>query len=138
MDDEETHHNCQPFLQYVSLKGKQGEAVQVKALFDEGAMVNAMCAMAFEQVKSSLRGWGTLLKRLCMVNGTVIPSKVSWKGEVTIGGIRTEGEFKVFKSGGRWEFLLGKLLLLAFRAIHEYKTDMVHITGEGSSTIIYN
>ncbi|KAG2071616.1 hypothetical protein BDR04DRAFT_956738, partial [Suillus decipiens] len=110
----------------------------VKALFDEGAMVNAMCATAFEQVKSQLRGWGTSLKRLRMANGIVIPSKVSWKGEVTIGGIKTEGEFEVFKSGGGWEFLLGKLLLRAFRAIDEYETNMVHITGEGGSTIIYN
>jgi hypothetical protein len=137
-DDDETRHNCQPFLQYVSLKGKQGEAIQVKALFDEGAMVNAMCATAFEQAKSQLRGWGTSLKRLCMANGAVIPSKASWKGEVTIGGIKTEGEFEVFESGGGWEFLLGKPLLQAFRAIHEYETDVVHITGEGGSTIIYN
>lgn len=27
MDDEETHHNCQPFLQDGSLKGKQGETI---------------------------------------------------------------------------------------------------------------
>jgi hypothetical protein len=125
-------------LQYVSLKGKQGEAVLVKALFDEGAMVNAMCATAFEQVKSRLRGWGTSLKRLRMANGAVIPSKASWKGEVTIGRIRMEGVFEVFESGGGWEFLLGKPLLRAFRAIHEYETDVVHITGEGGSTIIYN
>ncbi|KAG2057624.1 hypothetical protein BDR06DRAFT_878132, partial [Suillus hirtellus] len=110
----------------------------VKALFDKGAMVNAMCATAFEQVKSQLGGWGTLLKRLRMVNGAVIPSKAAWKGEVTIGGIKTEGKFEVFKSEGRWEFLLGKPLLQAFQAIHKYETDVVHITGEGSATIIYN
>lgn len=77
-------------------------------------MVNAMCATAFEQVKSRLRGWGMSLKRLHMVNGAVIPSKALWKGEVMIGGIKTEGEFKVFESGGGWEFLLGKPLLHAF------------------------
>ncbi|KAG1854359.1 hypothetical protein C8R48DRAFT_807979, partial [Suillus tomentosus] len=73
-----------------------------------------------------------------MANGAVIPSKATWKGEVTIDGIKTEGEFEVFESGGGWEFLLGKPLLQAFRAIHEYETDVVHITGEGGSTIIYN
>ncbi|KAG2349503.1 hypothetical protein BDR05DRAFT_994531 [Suillus weaverae] len=78
-DDKETHRKCQPFLQYISLKGVQGEAVRIKALFDEGAMVNAMCVKTFEQVKHQLGSWGTSTKRLRMANGTIIPSRAVWR-----------------------------------------------------------
>jgi hypothetical protein len=43
--DGEAQQNCQPFLHYVAFTGPQGEIVRVKAFFDEGAMVSAMCAV---------------------------------------------------------------------------------------------
>ncbi|KAJ8585783.1 hypothetical protein M405DRAFT_744702, partial [Rhizopogon salebrosus TDB-379] len=138
MDDGETHQNCLPFLQHVSFAGPQGEIVRVKALFDEGAMVSAMCTSVFEQVKHRLGNWVPSTKRLRMANGTIVPSKAVWRGEVTINGISTQGEFEVFNSGGGWKFLFGKPLLFAFKAIHEYETDTVSITGKGGSTTIRN
>lgn len=73
-----------------------------------------------------------------MVNGTIVPSRVKWKGRVIIVNIKIQGEFEVFDSSGGWYFLFRKPLLQAFRAVHEYKMDTVHITGEGGSTIIHN
>ncbi|KAG0701844.1 hypothetical protein DFH29DRAFT_999831 [Suillus ampliporus] len=73
-----------------------------------------------------------------MANSVIIPSQAIWQGEITIAGIRTEGEFKVFDSGGRWKFLFGKPLLHAFKAVHNYETDHVQITGKGGSTTIRN
>jgi hypothetical protein len=73
-----------------------------------------------------------------MANGTIISSKATWKGEVIIEGIKTRGEFEVFDSGGGWKFLLGKPLLQAFKAVHEYKTDTVCITGDGGAATIHN
>ncbi|KAG1774665.1 hypothetical protein EV702DRAFT_1237852 [Suillus placidus] len=73
-----------------------------------------------------------------MANGTIVPSKAVWRGEVVIAGIRTQGEFEVFDSGGGWSFLFGKPLLQAFKAVHEYETDTVRIMGEGGSATICN
>ncbi|KAG1776196.1 hypothetical protein EV702DRAFT_1198505 [Suillus placidus] len=73
-----------------------------------------------------------------MANGVVVPLKAVWKGEITIAGVKAEGEFEVFDSGGGWRFLFGKPLLCAFKAVHEYETDTVHITGKNKSRTIYN
>jgi hypothetical protein len=66
-----------------------------------------------------------------MANSTLASLKGTWKGEVTIVGVNMQGEFEVFDSGGGWKFLLGKPMLQSFKAIHEYETDIVHITGNG-------
>ncbi|KAG2742820.1 hypothetical protein P692DRAFT_201653941, partial [Suillus brevipes Sb2] len=119
--------NCKPFLHHVAFTGPQGETVHVKALFDEGAMVSAMCATTFDSVKHHLGNWTTSTKQLRMANGALVPSKGTWKGEVTIAGVKAQGEFEVFSSGRGWKFLLGKPMLKAFKAIHEYETDTVYI-----------
>ena len=46
-----------------------------------------------------------------MGNGTIVPSRATWKGKMRLGNITVEGEFEVFDSGGSWAFLLGKPLL---------------------------
>ena len=129
---------CQPFLQHISLAGPHGEIVRVKALFDEGAMVSAMCATLFQQVKHRLGDWGPSTRRLRMANGTVLPSEAVWKGEITIGGVTMRGEFEVFQSGGGWNFLFGKPLLQTFKAVHDYDTDVVQVTGNGGTTTLQN
>lgn len=60
-----------------------------------------------------------------MANGTITLSKAVWRGEITLGGVMAQGEFKVFRSGGGWKFLLGKPLLRAFKAVHNYDRDKV-------------
>lgn len=113
----EAHHECQPFQQHILFAGPQGEVVWVKALFDEGAMVSAMCATAFEKVKHCLGNWGVSVKQLRMANSTLVPLKATWRGEVMIAGIKTQGEFEVFDSGGGWEFLFRKPMLHAFKVM---------------------
>ena len=44
--------HVRPFVHMVELKGKPGIIAAVKGLFDEGALVNAMCNLTF----ASLRG----------------------------------------------------------------------------------
>lgn len=46
-----------PFVHYISLHSKNGEITRVKALFDGGAMVGAMCASFFHRVKHRLGNW---------------------------------------------------------------------------------
>jgi hypothetical protein len=78
---------CLPFLQNTSCVGPQGEIVQVKALFDEGAMISTMCSVTFNKVKHRLGNWAPSSKSLCMANRTIVWSQAKWKGEVTVGGI---------------------------------------------------
>jgi hypothetical protein len=125
-------------MQKITFTGPSGEKIQIEALFDEGAMISAMCTKTFKWVKHRLTNWEPSTKQLRMANGTIIPSKATWKGEVIIKGIKTRGEFKVFDSGGGWKFLLGKPLLQAFKAVHEYETDIVHITRDGGAATIHN
>ena len=77
----------------------------------------------FNKVKQRLGVWGPSKKMLRMANSERIPSQAHWSGTVKVGGIMTHGEFEVFDSGGHWDFLFSKLLLMAFKAIHEYGED---------------
>ena len=64
-----------PFIHMLSLEGPKGEVVRIRGLFDDGALVNAMCSSVFEKVKKRL-GRGIPSKRqLRMANGSVIPSE---------------------------------------------------------------
>ena len=40
-----------PFIHWLLLHGPQGEVVRVKALFDRGAMVGAMCTSFFKKIQ---------------------------------------------------------------------------------------
>jgi hypothetical protein len=46
-----------PFVHYILLHSKNREITQVKALFNGGAMVGAMCASFFHRVKHCLGSW---------------------------------------------------------------------------------
>ncbi|THV02934.1 hypothetical protein K435DRAFT_618155, partial [Dendrothele bispora CBS 962.96] len=116
-----------PFVHRVGFEGVGGEVVWAKGFFDDGAMVAAMSAGVFDQVKHKLNGWGPSAKRLRMANNVVVPSIAHWKGIVVLEGIQVPGEFEVFDSGGAWEFLFGKPLLNAFRATHDYEADVIRI-----------
>ncbi|KIK35641.1 hypothetical protein CY34DRAFT_95739, partial [Suillus luteus UH-Slu-Lm8-n1] len=137
-DEEQSRKACLPFLQNIMFAGPKGEIIRTTALFDEGAMISAMCTSVFDKVKHRLGNWTQSKKRLRMANGTIIPSQAVWKGEVEIAGIKAHGEFEVFDSGGGWKFLFGKPMLHAFKAVHDYSTDQVRITGKGGTATISN
>ena len=50
-----------------------------------------------------------------------------------MGGVKAQGEFKVFDSGGGWAFLFRKPLLCTFKARHNFEDNMVTITGNNSA-----
>ena len=128
-----------PFMHWLLLHGPRGEVVRVNALFDGGAMVGAMCASVFEKVKHRLHGQATPSSRLLrMANRIVIQSQAVWKGTLELKGIRMEGEFEVFDSGGGWKFLFGKPLLRCFQAVHDYDTDTVFIRSEHGTAILHS
>jgi hypothetical protein len=127
-----------PFLHQVLLEGLRGEIVRVRALFNNGAMVGAMCVSVFDKVKHRLHNWSQSKRPLDMANGNIVNLLAKWSGMIEIKGIRAKGEFEVFNSGGGWGFLFGKPMLQAFRAIHEYETDTIHILDQQWGITLFN
>ncbi|KAG0694730.1 hypothetical protein DFH29DRAFT_1006073 [Suillus ampliporus] len=108
-----------PFIHQVILEGPKGEAVRVRALFDNGAMVAA-------------------IKEAENANGSIINSEAKWSGTIEINRVRAKGDFEVFNSGGGWAFLFGKPLLQSFKAEHNYQSDTIKIINGPQSTTIHN
>ena len=128
-----------PFTHWLCMHGPQGEIVRVQALFDGGAMVGAMCTTFFNRIQHRLHGQTKPSgRRLRMANGVIVPSQAVWKGVLELGGLRAEGEFEVFDSGGGWEFLFGKPLLHCFKALHDFEADTVTIRSVGNSVMLRN
>jgi len=128
-----------PFTQWLLLHGPQGEVVRVKALFDGGAMVGAMCASFFKKIQHRLQGQTKVSnRRLCVANGVIVPSQSVWSRTLELGGLRAEGEFEIFDSGGGWEFLFGKPLLHCFKAMHDFNKDTVTIRSGHKSVTLCN
>jgi len=128
-----------PFQQWLLLHGPQGKIVWVKAQFNGGAMVGAMCTSFFKKVQHWLQGQTKPSSRwLRMANGIIVPLQGVWKGVLELGGLRSVGEFEVFESGGSWEFLFGKPLLRCFKVLHDFSMDMVTIQVAQKSVVLHN
>jgi hypothetical protein len=125
-----------PFTHYLRLHSANGEITRVKALFDGGAMVGAMCTSVFRRVQHRLGSWYPSQCRLRMANGVIVRSQAMWKGVMELGGIRVEGEFEVFDSNQGWGILFGKPLLRAFNAVHDYGTDVVTISSPTTKAVV--
>jgi len=67
---------------------------------------------------------------LHMANRYVVKLLVTWEGEISMGGAQVHGSFEIFNSCGNWDFLLGKKLLMVFKAVHIYETDEVTVEGK--------
>jgi hypothetical protein len=127
-----------PFVHEVQLQGPKGEVVRVRAVFDDGAMVGAMCTTIFEQVRHRLAGWQPSQRVLRMANGALVRSRAQWSGTIELEGMKAQGNFEVFDSGGGWSFLFGKPLLKAFKAQHEYEQDTIQVRSEGRKATLTN
>jgi len=123
-----------PFKHSLVLHGDDGAVVHVQALFDGGSMVNAMDTLVFSKVSHHLSAHRPSVKQLRLADGTLISSQACWRGIMELDGVRHEGEFEVFDSGGGWEFLFGKPLLRTFNAIHNFATDIVIVKVEDTTS----
>lgn len=131
-------HAAQPFIHQLSILPINGKAIHVQANFDDGALINAMSATKFNNIKHDLGSYKPSSRWLRMANGAIVGAIAVWEGELEIGGIKAQGSFEVFDSGDSWEFLFGKPLLAAFNSIHEYKTDTVTVESRGITAILKN
>ncbi|KAK6992435.1 hypothetical protein R3P38DRAFT_3434496, partial [Favolaschia claudopus] len=133
---ESSGKKCEAFEHWITFEGPNGEEVQVKALWDGGALVGAMDAAIWERNKECLGGAEKSYKVLRMANGALVPSQGCWVGMIAIEGVRCEGRFEIFDSGGGWEFLFGKPLQAAFGAVHDYGRDLIDIAvGTSKATL---
>ncbi|KAJ6542994.1 hypothetical protein B0H19DRAFT_1268181 [Mycena capillaripes] len=112
--------------------------VRVKGLFDGGAMVAVMDKAVWEKIRNELGGGKPSRMKLRMASGQIVKSEATWEGVVEVDGVRVEGTFEVFDSGGGWEFLFGKPLQATFGAIHNYRSDTVSIEAGGKSATLTN
>ncbi|KAJ7166976.1 hypothetical protein C8R46DRAFT_268329 [Mycena filopes] len=73
-----------------------------------------------------------------MANGTLVPSVGAWCGTITVGGVSAVGRFEIFPGGGVWQMLLGKPMLQAFSASHEYVHDTVTFNTASGRVLLRN
>ena len=138
MNHESEQKTAKPFEHKVTLRGTTGTDTKIKGLFDDGALIPAICSRAFEHTQGRLSETEKSNLRLRMANGTIVQSQARWKGTVELNGIEVEGCFEIFDSGGAWELLFGKPLLMAFKAIHNYEDDTVIIRNTNTQTLLTN
>ena len=129
---------CEPFTMKIRLVGKESIPVEVKGLVDDGAMVAAMDTEVFHRLREALDGIKPSSKRLRMANGAVVHSQACWEGTIIVGDVKATGEFEVFDSGGGWDFLFGKPLLRAFKALHDYECDTITVKGPCVQSLLAN
>lgn len=133
-----TTHTSIPFIYGVKLQGPKGEIVRMRSVFDDGAMVNAIDADVFAQVRNRLSALQPSSRLLRMADGRIVGSEGVWSGMVSVDSAQMFGDFEVFKSGNAWALLFGKPLLEGFRAIHDYGPDEIEFPTENGPIRIQN
>ncbi|EMD32108.1 hypothetical protein CERSUDRAFT_34905, partial [Gelatoporia subvermispora B] len=129
---------AKPFVHAISIHNPSGEIVRVKALFDDGAMVNVMCIDLWQRVQHRVGKLQPSGRRLRMANGTIEPSAGYWLGDIELGGVRVRSAFEVLPSGGAWSFLAGKPILEALRAVHDYGPDTLRVPAPSGEVVLRN
>ena len=127
-----------PFEKELQLVGVDGKFIRIRAIFDDGAMVNVIDASIFASLKDHLSACRTSRRVLWMANGTLVASEGSWTGTVIVEGVHAVGTLKIFPSNGAWAALFGKPLLKAFSVSHEYTKDMIMLNNKEYQSVITN
>lgn len=135
--EQNNKSTSQPFIHELEIITKEGDTIQVQANFDDGALANAMSVTKFNTIKHRLNHKPSN-RRLRMADGNIVKPVAMWEGDMEINGVRVHGSFEVFESGGNWDFLLGKPLLTALHAVHEYTFDTVTVESKGTSAVLRN
>ncbi|VDC04527.1 unnamed protein product, partial [Peniophora sp. CBMAI 1063] len=104
-----------------------------------------MSSRVVERARKMLKGgWRKARRVMRMANGALIPSQATWDGMFELEtGFSVEGRFEVLPTDGGWDFLFGKPMLSAFRAVHDYADDSISIRcrrtdGSIIATTLYN
>ena len=135
--EKEGKGRTEAFIHQVRFHGPRGEIVRVWANVDDGAMREVMSSAMFRKVKHRMGTSSPSSQLLRVANGVVVQSEGKWEGRVEVNG-STNIAFEIFDSGGKWDFLFGKTLLEAFKAIHNYESDEITVHGKGGKSTLRN
>ncbi|KAJ6491073.1 hypothetical protein C8R45DRAFT_928895 [Mycena sanguinolenta] len=123
------------FISEIEVEEPREERERIRALEDDGAMVNAMCTGLYSVVRHQIGELRQPGRTLRMANGALVPSIGYWEGYIHFGGATVQAGFEIFPSGCSWSFLFGKPLLESFGAVHDYATDTMTVRGEAGPTL---
>ena len=112
--------------------------MHIRGLFDNGAMINAICSSIYRKFSYILGHIRPSTKVLRMADGSRVKSHGQWVGSVGLGGRTVRAAFEIFPSGKGWSLLFGKPLLQEFQAVQDYKRDTLHIPHNGSWITLSN
>ncbi|KZV91927.1 hypothetical protein EXIGLDRAFT_769429 [Exidia glandulosa HHB12029] len=115
-------HTTTPFRHGIVLKGKKA-CLCATATVDGGGMINVLDLSFWVSMRDLLGELMPSRARARIADGTVIPSRGRWVGEVTLGAVRARGGFEVLDSHGSFEVLLGKPWLAAAELCHDFAAD---------------
>ncbi len=68
-------------------------------------------------------------RNLCIANRNVVASQGRWMGGFNFKGVNVRSLFELFPCEGVWSFLIGKPMLEALRAQHDYNTEALKVNG---------
>ncbi|KAI0368532.1 hypothetical protein BV20DRAFT_1037032 [Pilatotrama ljubarskyi] len=115
-----------------------GEIVRIKGLVDNGAMVSVMDRDLWDRVGHRLPPYTPSERRLHMANGATIMSTGRWTGTFRFGDVKVTNTFEIFPSQGAWSFLVGKPMLEALRATHDYVSDIIRMENTHFTSVLHN
>ncbi|KAL1946364.1 hypothetical protein VTO73DRAFT_15491 [Trametes versicolor] len=73
-----------------------------------------------------------------MANGAIVPSEGNWQGVFEFEGVKVDSSFELFPSKGAWSFLIGKPMLEALCAQHDYSTDTIRVRDRYTNATLRN
>ncbi|KAJ7455172.1 hypothetical protein FB451DRAFT_1408048 [Mycena latifolia] len=82
IEEQQPKRASVPFICEIEVEGPRGELVRIRALEDDGAMVNAMCVALYEVVRHRIGELQHSGKTLRMANGVLVPSTGFWDGYI--------------------------------------------------------
>ncbi|KAJ7208696.1 hypothetical protein B0H12DRAFT_1242966 [Mycena haematopus] len=135
---KESGNAAKPFICKVQLVGVNGGLIWMEATFDDGALLNAIDTVTFINARGRLSELIPSRRVLRMANGALVPSIGTWRGTVVVGGVSAVGQFEIFPGSGVWQMLLGKPMLHAFSASHEYVNDTVTLRTTSGMVVLQN
>jgi hypothetical protein len=71
-----------PFICGIEVEGLKGELERVRALEDDGAMVNTMCTALYGVIRHHIGELQPSGKTLHMANRVLVPSRGYWEGYI--------------------------------------------------------
>ncbi|KAH9897772.1 hypothetical protein C8Q73DRAFT_725992, partial [Cubamyces lactineus] len=101
-------------------------------------MVNVMDTELWKQIHTRLEPAQASDKTLRMANGATVKSQGKWRGLFDFQGVHVNSAFEIFPSQGAWSFLIGKPLLEALKATHDYESDQIIVSNDRYKTVIEN